>query len=341
LVTAINNGNGYGKIQGLSYKTNGVFHHNPTRELLTLDSIQLPKRDARLVTKGFSIFGMPADTLETSRGCTYGCKFCSISKMYGRSFRKYEISRVIEDIKDAQKHGAKFLFIVDDNITLDPERLGMLCDEIIASKLNSLHYMVQVSVKGIAYSKKIVQKMADAGMREVFLGIESISKLDLDFLGKKTTTAEDTIKAVNYLRDNGMTIFGGFIVGKPEDDKKALWDTFDLAWDLKVDMPIFFILTPHQKTEIREELLDMGLVTNIDNYNTYEGFTANVRTKYLTTHELYETVNKMYDIYASNPRFFILNQIRKSYPKYFWSIAFKQIAHAICNLTKKRVEVLR
>jgi anaerobic magnesium-protoporphyrin IX monomethyl ester cyclase len=340
LVTAVNAGIGYDKILGLSYKTNGVFHHNPTRELLSLDSIQLPNRDARLI-KGFNILGMPADTFETSRGCTFSCKFCSISKMYGRSFRKYEISRVIEDIRDAQKHGAKSLFIIDDNVTLDPERFGDICDEIIASKLNSIDYEVQASVKGIAYSEKIVKKMADAGVKVVFIGIESVSKSELDFLGKKSTTSEDTYKAVKYLKDNGIIVVGGFIVGNPDEDEKALWEVYRNAKKLKVDFPIFFILTPHAKTEIREELLDMGVVTNPDNYNTYEGFTANVKTNFLTTQELQETVWKMYDKYFVNPEYLILNQFRKTYPLYFWKTAFGQIPHVIRSFRKTRVETLR
>ena len=240
LVTAMETGRGYDKIAGLSYKVNGFFHHNLPRDLLPLDTIQLPKRDARMITKGFHAFGLPVDAIETSRGCTYNCKFCSMNQMYGRSFRKYEISRVIADIKDVHKHGARVLAIIDDNITLDLDRLEMLCDEIVAAKLNSIHYFLQASVKGIAHSKKLVQKMADAGVKFVVLGIESASKRNLDFLlTEKTVTPEDTRKAVKYLRDNEIISYGGFIVGNPDDDEESLWHNFNVAWELKLDLPAF------------------------------------------------------------------------------------------------------
>jgi radical SAM superfamily enzyme YgiQ (UPF0313 family) len=338
LVNALNSGTGYENIRGLSYKANGTFIHNSPRELLSLDSIQLPDRNARLITKGFSIFDMSSDGVETSRGCTYNCKFCSINKMYGRSFRTYEIGRIIADIKDAQKHDIKALVITDDNITLDLERLEMLCEEIIASKLNTMHYIVQATVKGIAHSGQLVKKMADAGVRMVFLGIESYSKTELDFLRKKSSTEEDTRKAVKYLRDNNIVSWGGFIVGKPDDDEKSLWDTYNFAWELKLDMPAFSILTPYVKTEIREELIEMGLVTNVDNFDNYEALTANVRTKHLTSQDIERILRKMYDAYLVNPRYIMFTQIRKQYPKYFWKTAFQQTLPVILSLMGKRIK---
>jgi anaerobic magnesium-protoporphyrin IX monomethyl ester cyclase len=338
LVNAVNSGTGYENINGLSYKANGTFIHNAPRELLSLDSIQLPDRNVRLITKGFSIFGMSSDGVETSRGCTYNCKFCSINKMYGRSFRTYEIDRIIADIKDAQKHGIKALVITDDNITLDLERLETLCEEIIASKLNTMHYIVQATVKGIAHSEKLVKKMADAGVKMVFLGIESYSRTELDFLRKKSSTEEDTRKAVKYLRDYNIVSWGGFIVGKPDDDENSLWDTYNFAWELKLDMPAFSILTPYVKTEIREELIEMGLVTNIDNFDNYEALTANVKTKYLASQDIERILRKMYDSYLVNPRYIMFTQIRKQYPKYFWKTAFQQTLPVILSLMGKRIE---
>ena len=73
--------------------------HNPARPLLDVSEIKMPNRDARLITKGFNSLGIPIDSVETSRGCTQGCKFCSINIMYGRKFRKFPIERVISDIQ--------------------------------------------------------------------------------------------------------------------------------------------------------------------------------------------------------------------------------------------------
>jgi len=334
LVTAMHAERGYDKITGLSYKTAGVFHHNPPRDLLPLDAIQLPKRNARLITKGFRAFGLPADVIETSRGCTYNCKFCTIRYMYGRTFRKYEISRIIADIKDAYEHGARWLMITDDNITLDLQRLEMLCEEIVAAKLSSIHYLVQATVEGIAHSEKLVKKMADAGVKIVFLGIEGVSKANLDFLGKKTTTSDDTRKAVKYLRDNGIASFGGFIVGNPDDDEESLWHVFNTARDLRIDAPSFSILIPHAKTEIRRELIAEGLVTNADDFSTYHSGFANIKTAHLKPEEIDRIVKEMYDAYQNNLAYIRFTQLRRIYPTFFWKLVAKQLPSVVLDLMK-------
>jgi len=337
LTTAIDAGRNYDKIAGLSYKASGVFHHNPSRGLLLLSDIQMPRRDARLIKKGFHCFGLTADVIETSRGCTYNCKFCSIRRMYGRSFRTYEINRVIADIRDAYEHGARSLLLADDNITLDLVRFEALCDEIIAAKLNSIHYSVQASVSGIAHSEKLVRKMADAGVKIVFLGIESESKEILDALRKKTSTPEEAKKAAKYLRDNGIINFGGLIVGNPDDDEAALWRAFDTAWNLKVDAPFFLVLTPHAKTEIREELMAQELVTNPDDFSTYDQCHANVRTKHLSPEEIDRIVEEMYRKYVGNLRYMKFTQARKVYPKYFLKLVLKALPAAIIDSVKRKL----
>lgn len=344
LVNALNNGTGFENINGLSYKNKDGFHHNPPRELLDLNTIKFPNRDARLIKTGFKAFDLPSDAVETSRGCTYKCKFCSISKMYGRNFRTYELDRVIADIKNTQKYGAKAIFIIDDNVTLDINRFEELCEEIISAKLNKVHYLIQASVKGIAHSEKLAQKMADAGIGTVFMGIESVKTDKLEYLNKKSTTYDETKKAVKYLRDNNIIVSGGFITGMPDDDKKSMKDVFDIAWELKLDLPIFFILIPHLKTEIRDELLADGLITNLDDYSKYEGVeSANVRTKYLSSKDLERITNKMYFDYIVNYKYFIFNQVRKNYPKYFWFKSLSLIPSVIkdmINMHKTKKESL-
>ena len=90
------------------------------------DEIRPPNRAARVLS-GYTMMGRPIDVIETSRGCTFDCSFCSIIEMRGRNFHRFSIERVIEDIRDAAARGARSLFIVDDNITLDVPRFEELC----------------------------------------------------------------------------------------------------------------------------------------------------------------------------------------------------------------------
>ena len=132
LLRALETQRGYDHIAGLSYRTADGFRHNPARGVSGLEDgeIRPPRRDVR-VLDGYTLLGRRVDVIETSRGCTYDCSFCSIIAMRGRNFHTYSFERVLADIRDAREHGARTIFLVDDNITLNVHRFEALCHAII------------------------------------------------------------------------------------------------------------------------------------------------------------------------------------------------------------------
>lgn len=317
LIKALIEGSELKDVLGLSFhdkENKEKMIHNPPRPLLDVSEIEMPNRDVRLLTKGFESLGVRIDSVETSRGCTQGCKFCSINLMYGRKFRKFPLERVIADIQDAEAHGAGSIFFPDDNITLDVKRLELLCQAIIDARLTHLRYKTQASASGIASSKRLVDKMGEAGFDGVFLGVESVNKRNLQFLGKGKMS-EDAEKAVQYLHDNNIIVSTGLIGGNPDDDANDLWENFRLARRLKVDIPIFYISTPYPKTQMRSELKEMGLVTRND-FTKYDGLHANCKTRHLSDEEI------QYITWEMNARYYDwdwlrYNKVKRLYPKWF------------------------
>lgn len=314
LVEAKLEGRSFKDVLGLSFHDGDKFVHNPTRPLLDVSEIKRPNRNARLLTIGFESLGVPIDSVETSRGCTQGCKFCSINLMYGRRFRKFPLERVIEDIRDAEAHGAGSIFFPDDNITLDVRRLEQLCHAIIDAGLTHLRYKTQASASGIASSKRLVDKMGEAGFDGVFLGVESVNKRNLHFLGKGKMS-DDAERAVQYLHDNDIIVSTGLIGGNPDDDAEDIWENFRLARKLKVDVPIFYISTPYPKTQMRAELEEMGLVTKND-FTKYDGLHANCKTRHLSDEEIQYVTWEMNARYY-NWEWFRYNKVKRLYPKWF------------------------
>ena len=94
------------------------------------------------------------------------CSFCSMNRMYGPSFRAYAIERVLRDIEDLYRRGARHVFILDDNITLDVRRLMELCEAIAALKRPEMQFVIQASSAGIARVRYRVG--ATTYTREVF-----------------------------------------------------------------------------------------------------------------------------------------------------------------------------
>src|SRR5690242_1257074 len=176
LLRAIENEGDFEQIAGLSFRNVDSFPHNPDRKVSSLDSDEMrpPNRGAR-VLKGYTVIGRQVDVVETSRGGTYDCTFCSIIEMRGRNFHRLSIERVVADIRDARTRGARSIFLVDDNITIDVPRLEALCQAIIDAGLNDIFYLVQGMTAAFAtHGPTLAPLMQRAGFRYVFLGIENV-----------------------------------------------------------------------------------------------------------------------------------------------------------------------
>jgi len=174
LVQAEKQGEGWERIPGLSYRVGDGFVHNPRGPLVDLGHVRPPAREARM-SNGFTYFGRRFDVVETSRGCTRACRFCSIRHMYGGEYRAYPVERVVADIRAAADAGAQGIFFVDDNINLVPDRLQQLCEAIVDAGLDKLEFITQADVTGFARAPKLAAVMQRAGFRGVFLGIESVN----------------------------------------------------------------------------------------------------------------------------------------------------------------------
>lgn len=272
-------GGGWEAIPGLSYRTDSRVVHNPRGPLLDLAHLRLPARDARMAN-GFHYFGRRFDVVETSRGCTHACRFCSIREMYGTAYRAYPLERVIADISAAAAGGAQGIFFTDDNINLDTDRLQQLCEAIVEAGLHGLEYITQADVAGFARAPHLPAAMQRSGFRGVFLGIESVDRAHWRFL-RKSNSLERTREVVRNLRAHGITVAGGFIVGNPDDDAGSVRSAFRLARSLGLDHAIMWCLTPYPGTEVRDQLLAEGLVTNPGDYSRYNGFICNLQTRHL------------------------------------------------------------
>src|SRR6476646_5147863 len=151
LLRAIERGSGYDDIIGLSFRDGAEYRHNPNRPPANLNAGEIrPPRRASRVLDGYTLLGRHVDVVETSRGCTFDCSFCSIIEMRGRNFFTFPIERVLADIRDAYDHGARAVFLVDDNITLDVRRFQALCQAIVDARLDSMLYLVQAMTSAIA-----------------------------------------------------------------------------------------------------------------------------------------------------------------------------------------------
>jgi radical SAM superfamily enzyme YgiQ (UPF0313 family) len=246
------------------------------------------------VLGGYTLLGRRVDVVETSRGCTFDCSFCSIIEMRGRNFHPYPIDRVLADIADARAHGAEAIFLVDDNITLDVDRFEALCQAIVDAGFNDADYIVQAMTAPIAaHGARLAPLMRKAGFRYVFLGIENILDADLTFLRARAknakrdrgrTVGNASIEAIQHLHRHGMFVVGGLIVGNPDDTRESIEANLTFAKQY-VDWPYIQHPTPYPRTPMTREFRDRGLIVDEDVAH-YDGTTAVVRSEHLAAEDI-------------------------------------------------------
>jgi radical SAM superfamily enzyme YgiQ (UPF0313 family) len=286
LVNALAGKDRFEEVPGLSFKKNGVFVHNPAGELADLTRLKLPIRDRRRLTSGYHIMNFKAEVMETSRGCTRSCNFCSIRQMYGRSYRTYPVQRVLADLDDIYFHRkTRWVFVTDDNFVLDVDRAMAVCDAIARRGYRKLQLFVQADCVTMARNEKLVEAMAKAGFLSVFLGIESASRRNLA-AAQKGDILDYSRQAVALCHRHGIMVVGGMIFGFPDDKEEDIAANYRFLKEVDADTIYCQILTPYPKTGIRRKLMDDGLVTNAEDYSRYNGMWANVKTHHLNDGQL-------------------------------------------------------
>ncbi len=286
LMDALTSNNKFEEIGSLSFKTDNGFQHNPRGALLDLSRIATPVRDKRRITSGYHTMNRKVEVLETSRGCTRSCNFCSMHHMYGRTYRPFPIDRVLADIDTIYyKRRTRRIFISDDNMVLEPDRVMALCDAIIAKKYSRLQFIVQADCVTISRNEAMVAKMALAGFKLLFLGIENVSAANLKNSGKGNILTASR-EAVSLCHKYGIMVLGGMIFGFPDDKVEDIIANYQYLKEIQADSAYCQILTPYPKTGLRKSLMEEGLVTNCDDYSRYNGLLANIRTRHIDEKEL-------------------------------------------------------
>jgi radical SAM superfamily enzyme YgiQ (UPF0313 family) len=204
------------------------------------------------------------------------------------------IDRVVADIRDARDRGARAIFIVDDNITIDVPRFEALCRAIVDAGLDDIHYLVQAMTASIAqHGETLAPLMRRAGFRYVFLGIENILEDDLAFLkaaAKNTRRGSDsgrqnaTMAAIDVLHRHGMFVVGGLIVGNPDDTRAAIDANLTFAKKY-VDWPYIQHPTPYPGTPMTQDFRDRDLIVN-PRVDEYDGTSAVTRSAHLDADEI-------------------------------------------------------
>ncbi len=332
-------------IKGISFlNSENKVHHNAERPLeLNLDNFPLPRRDL-LDDKRYVYLGAIVAQLETSRGCPHLCKFCCIRKMWKDPsqhivYRTKSTSRIMREIYDVNPKN-DFIFFCEDNFTIQIKRTKKILETIIKSGIqNEFHFTAQSRIDTLYKNPWVIDLMHKAGIRQLFLGIESVHQQSLDAMNKRNTTPEMTQKVVSMLHDRGISIFGGIIIGFPGETKTMVHQTIQFARSLDLTCMQFTPITAFPGTEFYQEMKDAKMITS-KNYKHYDLFHPMMRTPELTNIEMYRLVG---EAYASTylDRHWLKTQGKRflnPFGKFNWM--FNNIFRLAKNVVRNGVEML-
>jgi radical SAM superfamily enzyme len=197
----------------------------------------MPARDLRkqpyyLTSKGVST-GITVDKVAGSRGCPFNCKFCNFAVNPWGVKRRWAARSVESIVAEIEQIKADLIFFVDDVFTHQPDRVGEICDLLIAKKIRK-HYIVNARLE-IARRPDIIRKMEQAGFLALLIGVESTQDATLKSMGKGFTV-EQIRQRFEVLRKSTMIISAYFIVGNIGETEEQMLSTASFARSIGVDL---------------------------------------------------------------------------------------------------------
>jgi radical SAM superfamily enzyme YgiQ (UPF0313 family) len=292
LVDAIQRGEGFDKIQNLTYRAEGGdIVSNPERpKIPNLDVNPIP--DYSLIS-GWKPGGVIS--VATSRGCPFSCTFCSVPGMYGHAFRTHSIDRVLEEL---QRHkGNMYTFFADDIFTANKKRVKELLRKMIERDLTP-QWGAQVRTETVD-DPELLQLMRDSNCFNVYVGFESINPRTLKLFQKKQDLAKIE-RSIERFHDHKIRIHGMFVVGSDEDDVETIDATAEFALKHDIDSVQFMILTPIPGSPDWDSLYDKGDRYVINrNWTFYDGHHAVHQPRRMSPYELQmAAINGMAKFYS-------------------------------------------
>jgi glycosyltransferase involved in cell wall biosynthesis/radical SAM superfamily enzyme YgiQ (UPF0313 family) len=235
-------------IPGLLYRKDGkVSYTGPRPFEKNLDKFSFPRFEkfplGKYVTEEIGIV--------SSRGCPFNCTYCPVKTSIGQQYRIRSAESIIEEITYWYNRGFRQISILDDNFTLNKERVFEICNAICKKGFKDIELNCNNGIRADRVDKEMLSAMRQAGFKYFAFGIESGNEQVLKNIKKSQdlSVIEDALKIAIEL-DYTVTLF--FIVGAPGEDLTTVKESIALAKKYPIFDARFYNLIPFPSTELYE-----------------------------------------------------------------------------------------
>lgn len=214
----------------------------------TLENIPPIRRD--LIKR--QLYLVP-NSIVVTRGCPHHCSFCYKDAFFegGRSFYTQQTDDALAEI---ERLPGKHLYFLDDHLLGNQRFATSLFDG-----MKGMNRVFQgASTIDAILRGDLIEKAAEAGMRSVFVGFETLSNGNLQQSNKKQNIGKDYEEAIRRLHSLGIMINGSFVFGLDEDGKDVFKRTVDWAVRNALTTCTFHILTPYPGTGLYKTMAQQG-----------------------------------------------------------------------------------
>jgi len=257
-IVALCEGKPLDQIEGLVYRSNEEIRFNGVvPPIKDLDSLGFPTYEGFELEK---YYGFKTElSLVTSRGCPYGCIYCSVRLIIGSRMRFRTANNVVDEVEHWIKLGYHSFAIMDDNFSHDRQRVLDICDEIERRGLSGFKISLANGLRADRVDRELLQRLKDVGAFEIQIGVEAASDPILKFLRKGEKI--DTIrKSIELALDLNYDVGTCFLVGTPGEAWDDVQDSFRFVLGYPLTRAFFFNIIPYPGTYIYDYLKKEGLM---------------------------------------------------------------------------------
>ena len=229
--------------------------------------------------------------VQTTRGCPFNCEFCDVIQYQGRKQRFKDPAQVLAELDVLYAHGARQVFIVDDNFTVHRRHAHAMLDALAewnGRRDEPVRFSTQASLD-VARDEDLLEKCRIAGLRVLFVGIETINRESLIETGKRQNLLLPIEESLRRILAAGIAIQAGIIVGFDHDDAQSFDELARfLASSPLPDLSVGVLTAPYA-TDLHRRLSAAGrLVGESWETTAANPFSTNIIPERMSREELVE-----------------------------------------------------
>lgn len=209
-----------------------------------------------LLPRGYA-FG----SIQTTRGCSLNCHFCSVTEFNGARYRQRPIPEVVEEFKSIPE--AQVLIVDDNLIGRRPQHVERAKElfRALAEAGTGKRWIGQTTVN-VADDEELLRLAEKAGCVGLFIGFESATAEGLPELGQKAAllSGRNIPASVERIRRHNILVVGSFIMGLDSDRPGVGKLIAEAAGRYGVDNMNVLFLTPLPGTRLWKQLEAEGRI---------------------------------------------------------------------------------